>query len=347
MDNLNFLENCPALETMKQLSGSLAVTREIAAQVAAIQDSVAWVTAIIVPDYAWMRDMPDVTTSWRRNGLAAETASMVAGWKTSLVASAFENSPTQRVLEAVKRDWDPIAKAMKSAQEKWAVETHCFVKLAESLQHNLAREGTTLAATWKAIEAAWALDTAQFVSALDLPKMPEMHLHPAWATPVFPETLEPSGTPQIAPNIILSRRPFKNYRMAESYDLLSDFERDLRTFIHDAMCEVLGTGWEQSRVPHDMYKKWMEKRQKAMNAGESSARLIDYADFTDYVTIIGRNDNWNEVFRTRFGRLQFVQESLTRLQPVRVCTMHSRILSQEMRLILQTETMLLSKRMWN
>nr|WP_274519529.1 Swt1 family HEPN domain-containing protein [Nitrospira moscoviensis] len=135
--------------------------------------------------------------------------------------------------------------------------------------------------------------------------------------------------------------------MAESYDLLSDFERDLRDFIHDVMFEVFGTGWEKSRLPSGMYGKWAEKRQKARASGESSERLIDYADFTDYVSIISQNNNWNEVFRSQFGRLQFVQESLYRLQPVRVCTMHSRILTREMWLILQTETMLLSERMWN
>jgi len=174
-----------------------------------------------------------------------------------------------------------------------------------------------------------------------------IRLDPAWATHVFLETLEPPRVPQIAPNNILARRPFKNDRMAESYDLLSDFERDLRDFIHEAMFEVFGTGWEKGRLPSGMYGKWVEKCLKAKAAGESSERLIDYADFTDYVSIIGQNNNWNEIFRSRFGRLQFVQESLYRLQPVRVCTMHSRILSREMWLILQTETMLLSERMWN
>jgi len=96
-----------------------------------------------------------------------------------------------------------------------------------------------------------------------------------------------------------------------------------------------------------MYKEWVEKRQKARAGWESSERLIDYADFTDYVDIISRKDNWNEVFRPRFGRLQFIQESLYRLHPVRLCTMHSRILPHKMWQVLQTETTLLSDKMWN
>ena len=38
--------------------------------------------------------------------------------------------------------------------------------------------------------------------------------------------------------------------------------------------------------------------------------MIDYANFPEYVSIISQNNNWNEVFRSRFGRLHFVQESL-------------------------------------
>lgn len=367
MDNLDFLKSSPTLQILNQLSVPLAIAQKAASQFDAIQDSVAAVAAMKIPDHSWMRDMSEVTASWRnelhtwalqptpaekaieslKKNLAAEAASMVAGWETSLAASAFEDSPTQRVLEAMKQDWDPIAKALKQAQEKWAVETDSFAKIADSWRKDLARESASLATTWNSVQAAWALDTTQFLRTFDLPRMPKICLDPAWATPFILETLEPPRTSQIAPISILARRPFKNYRMAESYDQLSDFERDLRDFIHDAMFKVFGTGWETSRLPSGMYGKWVEKRQKARAAGESSDRLIDYADFTEYISIISQNNNWNEVFRSRFGRLQFVQESLYRLQPVRVCTMHSRILSQEMWLILQTETMLLSERMWN
>lgn len=367
MDNLDYLKSYPTLQLLKQLDTPLAIAQKTASQFDGIYNSGAVVAATKVAHQDWMKDLPSVATGWRnelqtwalqptpiekaieslKRNLLAETASMVAGWEASLAASAFEDSPAQRALEAMKRDWDPIAKAMKSVQETWAVEADSFSKFAESWRQDLVKECASLTTIWNSAQAAWALDTTRFSRTFEFPRMPMIRLDPARATPVFLETLEPPRVPQIALNNILSRRPFRNHRMAESYDLLSDFERDLRTFIHDAMCEALGTGWEKSRVPNDTYRKWVEKRQKAMDTGESSEQLIDYADFTDYVIIISRNDNWNEVFRSRFGRLQFVQESLYRLQPVRVCTMHSRILSREMCLILQTETMLLSERMWN
>lgn len=370
MDSLDYLGGSPALQLLKQLDTPLSIAsiaQKTASQIDGILSSGAMIVAMTTAHQDWMKDLSSIATTWRdelqtrafqptpfekaiealKTNLATEAASTAVWQETTFATLAFGDSPAQRVLEAMKQDWDPIAKALKSAQEKWAMETDSFAKIADSWRKDLARESASLATTWNSVQAARALDATQFLRTFDLPRMPKICLGPAWATPVFLETLEPPRVPQIAPTNILARRPFKNYRMAESYDLLSDFERDLRDFIHDAMFKVFGMGWEKSRLPSGMYGKWVEKRQKAWAAGESSEQLIDYADFTDYVTIISRNDNWNEVFRSRFGRLQFVQESLYRLQPVRVCTMHSRILSREMWLILQTETMLLSERMWN
>jgi Swt1-like HEPN len=367
MDYLDFLKSSPTLQILNQLNVPLAIAQKTASQIDAIQDSVAAVAAMKVPDHSWMRDMSEVTASWRnelytwalqptpaekaieslKKNLAAEAASIVAGWETSLAASAFEDSPTQRVLEAMKQDWDPIAKALKSAQEKWAVETDCFAKITDSWRKDLARESPSRATIWNSVQAAWALDTTRFLPTFEPPRMPKISLDSSWATPVFLERLEPPGAPRITPSNILARRPFNNYRMAESYDLLSDFERGLRDFIHRAMCEAFGMGWEKGRLPNGMYEEWVEKRQKARAAGESLERLIDYADFTDYVDIISRKDNWKEVFRSRLERREFVQESLHRLHSVRLCTMHSRILPHKMWQVLQTETLLLSDKMWN
>lgn len=367
MDGPEYVKSPPTLKLLKQLDVPLAIAQKTSSWFGAIQDSVAAVATMNIPHDRWMRDMSEVTTSLR-NGLqtwglqqtevekiveslkrnvAAEATSMVAGWETSFDDSAFEYSPTQRVLLAMKRDWDPIAIAMKSARDKWAVEADSFARIAGSWLQDLTRESESLATTWQSVQATRALDTTRFLRTFELPRMPKISLDPVWAPPVFLETLEPPRVNQIASNNILSRRPFRNYRMAESYDLLSDFEKDLRTFIHQRMSEAFGQNWGKSRVRREIFKIWLDKRAKAKLAGESSNLLIDYADFTDYVEIITRNDNWEELFKLYFRRKQLVQESLYRLQPIRVCIMHSRILSREMWLILRAETMLLSERMWN
>ena len=62
--------------------------------------------------------------------------------------------------------------------------------------------------------------------------------------------------------------------MAEAYDRLSEFERDLRNFVHQRMSEAFGSDWEKRRVPPEMYKSWREKREKAKLAGEPQGLLL-------------------------------------------------------------------------
>jgi hypothetical protein len=49
--------------------------------------------------------------------------------------------------------------------------------------------------------------------------------------------------------------------------------------------------------------------------------LIAYADFSDYLPIIERADNWNRIFKAVFNRKIDVQESFIRLHLIRICTM--------------------------
>ena len=75
-----------------------------------------------------------------------------------------------------------------------------------------------------------------------------------------------------------------------------------------------------------------------MKAGYSEQPLIDYADFTDYRAIIERKDNWNAVFKPVFGRAEDVRESFQRLFPVRITTMHARLITRDDELLLLVET---------
>lgn len=369
MNNLEFLKSSPALQILNQLSAPLAIAQKTASLFDAIQESASGVTAMAMPQHAWINDMSQVTNSlskglqkWALQPTPAEKAieslkrntlkevmSKVSTfcWEPSRIASVFESSPIERILETMNRDVAPIATAMKSAQEKWTAEAEGIAKITEGFRHYLARESATLATVWKPVEAARVLDPINVLSTLDPPSMPAIHQSPAWATPIFLEQLEVPMLPKMRADNLGGRRLFRNYRMAASFDLLSDFERGLRDFIHRGMCETFGTGWEKIRLPCGMYEEWEERRKKARTAGESSERLIDYADFTDYVDIISRKDNWKEVFRSRLERREFVQESLYRLHSVRLCTMHSRILPHKMWQVLQTETLLLSDKMWN
>ena len=123
-----------------------------------------------------------------------------------------------------------------------------------------------------------------------------------------------------------------------AHDRLQRFETHVRRFIDSLMTSVVGANWIKHRVPGPMRQEWRDKRDKALARGERERPLLAYADFTDYETIIVRDDNWREVFQSVFQRKVLVHESFQRLYPIRVCTMHSRIITQDDELYLHAET---------
>src|SRR5262245_38327527 len=126
-------------------------------------------------------------------------------------------------------------------------------------------------------------------------------------------------------------------RTNAAHDRLQRFETELRRFIDQQMTAAFGTDWTRQRVPGPILTSWREKKQKAMASGEKEWPLLAYADFTDYVPIITRKDNWAEVFKPIFRRSECVRESFQRLYPIRICTMHARIITQDDELYLQVE----------
>lgn len=134
-------------------------------------------------------------------------------------------------------------------------------------------------------------------------------------------------------------------RTNAAHDRLLRFETQVRRFIDERMTAAFGPKWIKQRVPGSMRKAWEERRDTAREAGGPARPLIAYADFTDYVAIITRKDNWEALFAPVFKRQALVQESFQRLYPIRLCTMHARVITQDDELYLLVETMRLSKAM--
>lgn len=127
-------------------------------------------------------------------------------------------------------------------------------------------------------------------------------------------------------------------RTNAAHDRLQRFETQLRNFINDKMTAAFGEGWIKGRVPGEIHQRWRDKRDAAREKGEREWPLLAYADFTDYVPIMTRNDNWTAVFKPVFRRVEFVTESFQRLYPIRICTMHARLITQDDELYLYVET---------
>ncbi len=127
------------------------------------------------------------------------------------------------------------------------------------------------------------------------------------------------------------------FRRTESaYSQLLRLEHILRKFIDDRMSAQFGPNWAKTRTPNSTYPGWMEKKRIAEEAGGPVLPLIAYADFTEYVQIITRKDNWR-VFKPTFRREEDVRESFQRLHPLRIATMHARLLTQDDELFLSVE----------
>ena len=127
-------------------------------------------------------------------------------------------------------------------------------------------------------------------------------------------------------------------RTKQAFERLQHFEIALRRFIEKQMISTFGQSWIKQKIPGEMKASWEDKKEKARAAGEPERPLIEYADFTDYQKIIERKDNWQNVFGAVFKRPALIQESLQRLYPIRICTMHARIITQDDELYLCAET---------
>jgi hypothetical protein len=123
-----------------------------------------------------------------------------------------------------------------------------------------------------------------------------------------------------------------------AYCTLFDFEVAVRLFIAQRMEAAFGPKWMKGQLPNNMLTDWTEKKTKAIAGGAAEAPLIDFADFTDYIRIIERTDNWRVVFKDVFGRVEDVRESFFRLGPVRIATMHARPIVQSDELLLAVES---------
>ncbi len=127
-------------------------------------------------------------------------------------------------------------------------------------------------------------------------------------------------------------------RSREAFARLQELERAIRQFIVRAMEAAFGPDWMRRQLPAGMLDAWTAKRDKAVQDGLTAEPLINYADFTEYKAIIERRDNWSMVFKPVFGRAEDVRESFQRMFPLRIATMHARLITSDDELLLLVET---------
>lgn len=129
------------------------------------------------------------------------------------------------------------------------------------------------------------------------------------------------------PKVIERKRPIHK----EPYRILKRLETGLRECIQRRL-EKVSKSWWKERVPKDVQeraelRKNRNEKQYPWHI-EKDLPPIFYTDFTDYVKIIMRRDNWRQVFEPIFKDKEIISAKLRELEPIRNAIAHVRELSR-------------------
>lgn len=119
----------------------------------------------------------------------------------------------------------------------------------------------------------------------------------------------------------------------EPYYLLRKLETELRYFIECSLSN-LSKNWWKEKIPDDVRNNAEERKNRNENLWpwyniNQNLPPIAYIDFSDYIKIISRRDNWQEVFKDVFKNKEWITTKLNELEPIRNAIAHNRPLTEE------------------
>jgi len=271
--------------------------------------------------------------------------------KDMLARYAQEESSLRRAIESMRTPWLDVQETWRSL--KGFAELQSIGSAVQSMpafDENLSTALRVGLGDWR--------DTITWPTAIftDLTARSEFYaslgFNPAltdFPSPAFEQSLDIAGLRRDPPPLInlyglaveSSDDDAEEKGLARTnvaHDWLQRLETQLRNFIEEKMTHAFGADWHKRRLPNGLYEQWQEKKLKAKQSGGRDWPLIAFADFTDYERVICKGDNWREVFAVSFMRIESVRESLQRLYPIRLDTMHARPITQDDELLLFVET---------
>jgi hypothetical protein len=111
-----------------------------------------------------------------------------------------------------------------------------------------------------------------------------------------------------------------------------------RHFIARAVQDAFGDDWITRQTPTAMKDAW-EGKWQAADKGEENRSLIEYAGFTKLQGDHRARRQLEDVFKPIFRRPEDIRESFQRLFPIRIRTMHARIITLDDELLLMSQMM--------
>src|SRR5437867_3430725 len=229
-------------------------------------------------------------------------------------------SPIKQALESFRAQTLAVEPSFKLALESFRAQSLASAKAVASVFdaiQPMASAGSLFAASLQAKQEASAKVVASMLDAIQPPAftLPPMRM--------FSNDQEQASISRLVIPSEHGRPSVTIHRtfMLETYGEIFDLENEVRRFIVQKLSETYGRDWVKHQIPGEMYDEWKKRRDRAVNDGEVAGPLINYADFGDYVRIILRRDNWENVFKSYFHSKESVQESFRRIHPVRRSTM--------------------------
>ena len=280
---------------------------------------------------------------------AAEIARLMAELQTTSELIR-QGSEFQRAIESIESPWLDVNNKLGSVQrllelrdigELISQDATFDAAVAENLRTNLGDWRDAI--TWP--DEIWTDFGARAKFYTDLGFDPDLTDMPA---PAFREAAATTIQSE-PPSLVNAYRPPEPLvqpgeeaeslsRTRSTRDWLQRLESQLRQFIDTEMTGAFGADWPRHELPDHKYDEWKSKQETAGRPGESSCPLVAYADFNDYVQVVCKRDNWEQVFGRFFERRETIRESLQRLQPIRNDTMHARPITQHDELLLHVES---------
>ncbi|MBE0516415.1 MAG: hypothetical protein IBX41_03340 [Methanophagales archaeon] len=131
---------------------------------------------------------------------------------------------------------------------------------------------------------------------------------------------------------LLEQERAKKVMEGKPYETLKELETKLRGFISSKL-ESITPNWWKERIPDDVRKRAEERKAKNEKLWpwhtQKDLHPIHYIDFTDYVKIITRKDNWEGIFVAVFKEKEIISVKLKELESIRNAIAHSRELDNE------------------
>jgi predicted transport protein len=116
------------------------------------------------------------------------------------------------------------------------------------------------------------------------------------------------------------------------YGITKTLENRLRFFIEDKLSSISDQWWIQ-KIPEDVRNNAEKRKQKNEKqwpwySRDDQSRMA-YLDFTDYLKIIIRSDNWKQIFEKVFRDKELISAKFRELSPIRNKIAHGRELTEQ------------------